>query len=103
MTTHQCPTCKHEHDTPHQAERLIRSINVLAVIANTAAHVGAPIRSIGLAPGHISISVVTESGLRELATELLLPEPIRDDQIMESQGDYIGVTVYLSRYVGGDQ
>ena len=93
-----------KRDALHQAERLIRSINVLAVIANTAAHVGAPIRSMGAVPGSISSAVETEDGLRSLASQLGLPDPkLVTSHLLETQGDFAGVGVSLHCYVGGDQ
>ena len=101
MTTHKCPTCQHEHDTPHQAE-LIRAVDVLAVITRVAVEVGAPIRSAGLALGNISIFVGTEAGLRELAAEIGFLEP-KGTIFLETQGDYAGVSVALRHYQVDDQ
>ena len=102
MTTHQCPTCQHEHDTPHQAE-LIRAVDVLAVITRVAVEVGATIRSAGLALGNITIFVGTEAGLRELAAEIGFLEPKGSTILLETQGDYAGVSVALRHYQVDDQ
>ena len=101
MTTHQCPTCQHEHDTPHQTE-MGRAVDALAPLMSAAVEVGAPIRSVGLIPNYISFSVGTEAGLRELAAEIGFPEP-SGTILLETQGDYAGVSVSLRHYQGGGQ
>lgn len=102
MTTHQCPTCRHEHDTPHQTE-MGRAVDALAPLMSAAVEVGAPILSAGLTPNYISFSVGTETGLRELAADIGFPEPTRENMIgsLETQGDYAGVSVALRHYYQG--
>lgn len=104
MTTHQCPTCQHKHDMPHQTE-MGRAVDALAPLMSAAVEVGAPVRSVGLTPNYISLSIGTEAGLRELAADIRFPEPTREYIIgsLATEGDYAGVSVSLRHYQGGGQ